>query len=281
MQRYQVIPNNPEREGFISYLPDIPYRGADGGELKMQILMPEKKGSYPLIVFIQGSAWTTPNTQWQIPQLSRFAREGMVVASVTHRSCFDAPAPAFLKDVKAAIRFLRANAETYQIDKDRVCAWGTSSGGNTALLIGFTGKMPEFEEGENLSESSEVRCVVDCFGPTDIPELIKAFPDETPESEGGKLMAALAGGEVYSHMENLRRISPIAYVDDRETPPILILHGDADELVPYTLSEVFYQKLLEHKKDAYLVRVTNAPHEGDFWSDPLLDIVSEYLREKL
>src|SRR5690606_6431839 len=94
----------------------------------------------PLIVFLQGSGWTFPDVNYEIPQLAEYARNGYVVATITHRSYKDGyPAPAFLQDAKTAIRFLRKNANVYGIDPNRVCFWGTSSGGNTAMLVAMTG----------------------------------------------------------------------------------------------------------------------------------------------
>ena len=106
---YKAIPHNPSLEGMVTLKADVPFAQPDGERLAMQILKPMWKAEgdgFPLVVFIQGSAWTKPDQFWQLPQLSLLARRGFVVASVTHRSCHTAPAPAFLADVKAAIRFL-------------------------------------------------------------------------------------------------------------------------------------------------------------------------------
>ena len=138
----ESISNNPTLEGLASVIPDIVYSHAGGKEIKLTLIVPqasrntENPQKYPCIVFVQGSAWTFPDITYELPQMSEFARNGFIVAMVTHRSALDGfAAPAFLKDVKTAIRFLRANAETYKIDSDRIGIWGTSSGGNTALLV--------------------------------------------------------------------------------------------------------------------------------------------------
>ena len=145
----ESISNNPTLEGLASVIPDIVYSHAGGKEIKLTLIVPqasrnaENPQKYPCIVFVQGSAWTFPDITYELPQMSEFARNGFIVAMVTHRSALDGfAAPAFLKDVKTAIRFLRANAETYKIDSDRIGIWGTSSGGNTALLVGLTGDDP-------------------------------------------------------------------------------------------------------------------------------------------
>ena len=168
--------SNPDLIGMADLYPDITYSTAQGQELKLTLLTPWRDRDHesapprhPLIVFVQGSAWTFPNVNYEIPQLAAWARAGYVVATVTHRNRLEGhPFPAFLEDVKTSIRFLRKNADTYGLDPHRVCIWGTSSGGNTALLVGLTGNDPAFKTQEYPEESDGVQLVIDCFGPTDM-----------------------------------------------------------------------------------------------------------------
>jgi acetyl esterase/lipase len=102
----KVVKNNPTLKGMAAVLPDVVFSTVQGIELKIQIIQPWKVDSateqpkYPLIVFVQGSAWTFPNVYFEIPQLAQFAREGYVVATLTHRNCLEGhPFPAFLEDV--------------------------------------------------------------------------------------------------------------------------------------------------------------------------------------
>lgn len=287
MAKYTVISNNPELKGLVDLKPNVPFATPDGEELAMQILKPmwrsENEKGFPLVVFIQGSAWTKPNMFWELPQLTMLARRGFVVASVTHRSALTAKAPAFLMDVKTAIRFLRAHAEEYDVDKNRVCAWGTSSGGNTALLLGMTGDDPAFRSEDYPEESDAVCAVVDCFGPTDLNKMIEVQYKMTATEDQQNLFARLAGGEtVEACREPLRKISPIQYVKPGcKFPPFLMLHGDADPVVLYEDTEELYNKLNECGCEAELVRVTDAPHEGNFWSEQLLEIIFSFIQEKL
>lgn len=148
------IARNPEMKGLTELFADIVYSEKQGETLSLDLLVPweayvhpEKR--FPTVVFTQGSAWTSPCTGYEIPQLSRLSAEGFVVATVRHRSRENGyPAPAFLVDVKCAIRFLRANSEKYHVDSERIYAYGTSSGGNTALLLGLTGDMPAYRSEE-------------------------------------------------------------------------------------------------------------------------------------
>lgn len=283
MARMIQLSNNPEMKELVELKANVAYAAPDGEELAMQILKPMWKSGgqgFPLVVFIQGSAWTKPDQFWEIPQLSLLARRGFVVASVTHRSCFTAPAPAFLKDVKTAIRFLRANAAEYDIDKARVCAWGTSSGGNTALLLGMTGDDPAFEGDDWKGESTKVQAVVDCFGPTDLVKMAEVQYADRATDEEKNLFAALAGAEDWR--EPLEAISPIHYVQPgKDFPPFLMLHGDADPVVLYEDTAALYEKLVACGCDAELMRVTGAPHEGDFWSMPLLEIIFDFIQREI
>ena len=280
-----TIPCNPPLADLVDLRPNIPFAAPGGEELALQLLKPMWKSEdgkgFPLVVFIQGSAWTKPNQFWEIPQLSRLARRGFVIASVTHRSCWTDPAPAFLKDVKTAVRFLRANAAEYDIDPERVCAWGTSSGGNTALLLGLTGGDPAFETEDYAGYSSSVKAVVDCFGPTDLVKMIDDQYAAQPKNEEN-LLWALAGKDKKTYKDVLGRISPINYVTpDRQLPPFLILHGDADELVLFEDSEALYDKLTENGYAADLVCISGAPHEGNFWSEELLEIAFAFIEKNV
>lgn len=278
----QIISNNPEMLGMVDLKTDVVFSCANGEELALQLLKPmwSSGGSgFPLVVFIQGSSWTKPNQFWQLPQLSMLARRGFVIASVTHRSCWDVPAPAFLKDVKTALRFLRTHAEEYDINPERVCAFGTSSGGNTALLLGLTADMPAFETDELAGVSTKVSCVVDCFGPTDLIKMIEDQYGAMPKNKEN-LLYALGGFDAETYHETLRAISPIEYVKEGAAlPPFLILHGDADSVVLYEDSEALYDKLTACGHSADLVRITGAPHEGSFWSPELLDIVFDFIEK--
>lgn len=286
MAKFTVISANPEMKDMLYLHNDVEYACPDGDRLAMQIIVPVWKpegAGFPLVVFVQGSAWTKPNQFWQLPQLSILARRGYVIASVTHRSAFTAKAPAFLQDVKTAIRFLRANAETYKIDKNRVGVWGTSSGGNTALLVGVTGDDPAFELSDWAGESSSVKCVVDCFGPTDVTKMVNEHFENGAFSDMYEIIFALGGSrETEACNAALNEINPMRYIKPGcDLPPFMILHGDADELVPYRYSEMMYDRLEECGCDVEMVRVTGAPHEDSFWSMQLLEMIFDFIRRKL
>ena len=266
------IPHNPTLAGLATLTRNVAYKtGADN--LVMDIISPQSTGDdddrrYPTVVFVQGSAWTTPHRDYEIPQLSALAREGFVVATVNHRDASSDPHdmfPAYLEDVKAAIRYLRANARQWHVDPDRLGIWGTSSGGNTSLLVGLTAD-----------------------DPTDMLEAVDAFDDETNPFRLYYFgpFAAVVGAthETGINAEVRQRaadMSPYLQVrDDQQYPPMLLLHGTADTVVPYHQSVKMRDRLVEHGVDAQLVLVDGAEHEYDFWSQQVFDVIFDFIRER-
>jgi len=197
------------------------------------------------------------------------------VATVCHRDAREGnPFPAFLQDVKTAIRFLRAHAEEYGIDAAHVCIYGTSSGGNTALLVGATGDDPRYETDEYKGVSDAVSCVVSCFGPTDltmIPDMQNPLDDVFLGLSGGRDPRAV-----------LREMSPL-HVVTKETPfpPCLLAHGTGDTVVPYFMATQMADKLISFGKDVRLLTVTDAPHEDTFWSWPLIEDIYAFIQEHI
>lgn len=287
----KVLHNNPELTGMAQLEPDIVYSNVLPDGLKLTLMLPwrdKNKTEHPLrplIVFVQGSGWTFPNVNKQIPQLGQYARAGFAVATVTHRNAAKGHAfPAYLQDVKTAIRFLRAHAAEYAIDPEHVCIYGTSSGGNTALLVGLTGDDPRFKTEEYKEYSDEVQCVVECFGPTDLIEMLPeqylnmindpAY-DNTPFIEPFR---GLVGKNDVRQV--LRDMSPVNYIGTCEKfPPTMIIHGDADEIVPYEQGVLMYEKLCDAGAIVKMLCVKDAPHEGSFWSEQLHQYVQTFIGE--
>lgn len=283
----KVIKSNPELKGLAAMIPDVVFSTAHGVELKLQIVLPWKtenaiQKKYPLIVFVQGSAWTFPDVYYELPQLSQFAREGYVIATLTHRNCLEGhPFPAYLEDVKTGIRFLRKHAEEYQIDVERVAIWGTSSGGNTALLVGLTGDEKRYQTEEYAEFSDSVKAVVECFGPADLTEVVNNIPN-LPNEDLRKIFECLRGEATEENVRRLQEFNPVNHVEKgKNYPPFLILQGDADDLVDYSQSELMYHKLLDADVDASMICVEGAPHEGSFWSNELLGLIKEFLDKNL
>lgn len=278
-----AIPNNPSLAGMAEVLPDIVFASPAGQDLTLSIIRPwaendEERPALPLILFIQGSGWTSPNINYQLPQLSRYAQMGRVVATITHRNAMDGhPFPAFLQDAKAALRFLRANAREYGIDPTRVCVFGTSSGGNTALLMGLTGNQERFRNAVHPEQSDAVTCVVECFGPTDLRVVGHHLAEASVE---WPVFTGLVGDG--NPVQVMADMSPITHINKGSAyPPFLLIHGDDDTVVQYGQSVQMYHALCDANVYARLIRVIDAPHEGNFWSGRLHGLIADFLKEKL
>ena len=277
------VANNPSLQGLAEVAQNIVYSTATGTDISLALLRPwgakERGDRLPLIVFVQGSAWTFPDIGYELAQMGWYAQNGYAVATVTHRNCLNGhPFPAYLQDVKTAIRFLRSHAEEYCIDKTRVCIWGTSSGGNTALLVGLTGDDPAFKTLEYPEESDAVRLVVECFGPTDLLKMVGGR--EAGDAGIADIFHGLAGGRDMGQV--LWEMSPVNHLKPgADCPPFLLIHGDADDVVPYDQMVLMVHALLDQGADVRAVCVDGAPHEGTFWSRELHDIILNYIREKL
>ena len=137
----------------------------------------------------------------------------------------------------------------------------------------MTGDDPTFETDDYAGYSSSVKAVVDCFGPTDLVKMIDRQYGVQPRDDEN-LLWALGGRNEETYRDTLSLISPINYVTpERSLPPFLILHGDADDVVLFEDSEALYDKLIANGYEADFVQVVGAPHEGDFWSQELLEII--------
>ena len=277
------IDNNATMKGQVRLIENVTYSAVDSEAVKMDILAPwSQRYDYlesqprPLIVFVQGSSWRRPTMGEEIPQLVQFVRAGYVVATVQHRNSLDGHAfPAFLQDVKTAIRFLRAHADQYAIDPERVAIWGTSSGANASLLVALTPDDHRYKTAEYADQSDAVNAVVSCFAPTDVIDTFKNA-DQVPGSD--ILQYSLFGADRGKWDTIKRQMSPLYKIQDgKEYPPFLLLHGDADKVVPYHQMEDMYHALQEHGVTVEAYRVKGANHERDFWSQRVYDIVKEFL----
>ncbi len=278
------IPCNPNLDGMYRTVQHVNYSERYPEDV-MTLILPwnidsdeYKKELRPALVFVQGSGWTTPDLDFELPQMVQYAQKGFVVAMVSHRSILDGnPFPAYLCDVKTAIRYLRKNAGKYFIDPERVVIWGTSSGGNAALLTGLTGDDPAYKTEEYSEYSDAVTAVVSCFGPTDMfaeEELIKQKIQSRDYSE---LVNSLYEHGKDQHVEQ-RAMSPIFRIQEgKRYPSFLLLHGDQDDVVDIGQFERMYDRLFENNIEVEGYVVDGAAHEAIFWSQEVYDIIAEFL----
>lgn len=240
----------------------IVYGTADGQKLMLDMARPKDGGPYPLVVLMHGGAWRYGSRA----DLSRNGRDangkplpsiietvaahGYVAVSVGYRLAPKYKFPAQLEDVRTAIDFLHDHAKEYDIDPDRIAVGGFSAGAHLALLEGL--EDPKVKGG-NGDTPPRVKAVISFFGPTDL-SLYKASPGLEDAyfvpvfGKNGKIAP-----DVY------KKASPITYVS-RDDPPVLLVHGTLDFIVPIIHSEHLYKKLKDAGVDAEMITVPGGGH---------------------
>ena len=200
------------------------------GKRELHILLarpnPLPKRALPTIIYLHGGAWRQGSYRNLGGGTWNLARAGFAVASVEFRSSDDAIYPAPLNDCRAAIGFIKENARNYSLDAKKIGVYGISTGGHLAALLAFT--------------SSSVRCAALESAPSDLLTLNQGarLDWNAPDSP----LSRFLGGTIGQKSELAKRASPLFYADEF-APPMLILHGDADEFVPIAQSEKLAQKL--------------------------------------
>ena len=187
---------------------------------------PLPKSKLPVVIYLHGGAWRQGSYQSLTVGAWNLARRGYAVASVEFRSSDEAIYPAPLNDCRAATGFLKKNAPAYSLDAAKIGVYGVSTGGHLGALLALT--------------SSSIKAAAIESAPSDLLSL----------NEGARLdwnaalspLSRFLGGTAQSKSDIAKRASPLFYADEY-APPILLLHGDADEFVPIAQSEKLYQKL--------------------------------------
>ena len=229
---------------------DIPYAGLSKAQ-KLDIYLPEEgSGPFPVIVSIHGGAFRfgDKGDNQVIPMLEGLKR-GYAVVSINYRMSAEAIFPALVHDMKAAIRWIRANSARWGFDPLKIAAWGGSAGGYQAAMAGVTEGIPELEDLSlgNPEQSSAVQAVVDWFGPTDflkMDEQLAEFKIDPKDAHNGAKSpeSLLMGAKITEIPERVKAANPETYIRPN-APPFLIQHGTKDDVVPCLQSVYFAEKL--------------------------------------
>lgn len=265
-------------------LKDVVYARIGDRALRINLTLPSDATAkpHPAILWVHGGGWCMGDHNADLTDDFGLNGHGFVTGSIEYRLSQEAKYPAQIQDCKAAIRFLRANAKKYGIDPNRIGVWGGSAGGHLVALLGTTGGIKALEGTDNPGYSSRVQAVCDLFGPTDFSESgIKGYKPEVVAMIDG-----LLGGPVKEHRGLARMASPVEFAS-KDDPPMLILHGDQDPLVPMSQSEELYTALKRVGADVTLVKVKNAGHgftpaqKSDPSCDELKKMVLEFFAKEL
>jgi acetyl esterase/lipase len=223
---------------------------ADGKStsLRMDILIPESMRKRTVVVYVPGGGFVMAAKESALNLRTYVAEAGFAVASVEYRTIrAGATYRDGVDDVKAAIRYLRANAATYGIDADAVVVWGESAGGYLAAMVGVTNGNTSFDAGEDLNRSSDVQGVVDDFGASDISKIASDFDAATQHAiytnEGLVKYIGKAAGNTLDSSIATGAANPLTYIR-ANAPPFLMFHGNQDRLVSPSQTLILHDALV-------------------------------------
>jgi acetyl esterase/lipase len=228
---------NPEPKRITIY-DDVRYRDGDSKSWTLDLAVPENFGDEkrPAFVIIHGGGWRAGSKRDRPyrAMLSEYALKGFVTMSVEYRLTGEAPIPACIEDVKCAIRWLRAHADQYKVDTNRIAAYGHSAGAHLVMMLAMTPDVAELEGDGPWKEHSS--------------KITAAIGGSTPTVLGARFGDA-AG-----------KYSPLTYVK-KDLPPMLLIHGTADTTVRVDTADAFVEKLKEANfVDLTYVKIEGGPH---------------------
>jgi acetyl esterase/lipase len=268
-----------EHEERVVIHRDLVYAEVDGHELELDLYLPaDRPNGAPVVLWMHGGSWMY-GTHHDC-RVDWLAEEGFAVASIAYRKSLEAKWPAQLHDTKAAVRWLRAHARQYGLRADRMAAAGMSSGAHLALMLGLKRGEEEGSTGGHREQPSSVEAVISYYGPTDL-----AWYGATLGAANwwGLPIPTLLGVAPRDDPERAKAASPIHQIR-RDSPPVLLIHGEDDYLVPKTQSETFHRRYREASLSSRLVLVADAGHYGGsdyFGRNGPRKVVLDFLRRHL
>ena len=243
------IPNN------VIFERDIEYSNPDDQHLQLNMARPKDgKGPYPAVACIHGGGFRAGTREGFNKLCMQLAEHGYVAVTVTYRLAPKYQLPAAVHDVKAAVRWMRANADKYNIDPNRIGTTGGSAGGHLAQFLGVTSGVKQFEgDGGNAEHSSSVDCVVNFFGPSDFTKSYAASVD------AAEVLPMFLGGNL---QEQPRRhiVASSLYWVTPNAAPTLCIHGTEDSYVAYEQAVWLIDRLKASAVEAQLMTTDGADH---------------------
>ncbi|WP_298358927.1 alpha/beta hydrolase [Runella sp.] len=287
---------NAEQTAIVSskHWLDIDYVGDDIVGHRLDIHLPAVgKAPFPIVVAIYGSAWfsnSSKSTVFNEGLGQTLLNNGFAVVSINHRSSSDAKFPAQIQDVKAAIRFVRANAAKFSMDNSFIGVTGWSSGGHLTALTGTTNTTQthsihglevdiEGSLGKYTQTNSKVNAIVDWFGPTDFL-IMDACGSSFAHNDTKSPESSLVGGAIQENPDKCALANPISYVN-AQNPPFLIFHGDKDPLVPHCQSEKLYEALQKSKVKSELIIIPGGGHGPGVMIEKYYEKMIAFFKEEM
>ncbi len=254
--------------GRVTVEKDVVFGTGGGRDLRCDVYTPpEPRTESPAVLLVHGGAWQSGDREQLRGYGILLGRKGFVCVASEYRLSGEAPWPACIEDVKAALRWMRANSVRLGIDVSKIAVSGNSAGAHLSLMMGATPNDPRFEgTGGNPGVSTDVAAVVGIYAPTDLGR---------PSGTDSVISKLMAGSDVDAY----RAASPITYAR-RDFPPTLLLHGNRDTTVPVQASLRMHEALFEAGAPVELHTFHGAPHAFDASPDYgrlCADIISVFI----
>jgi acetyl esterase/lipase len=253
---------------------NVIYGMYSGLALLMEVYYPEKSNGYG-VVFISGSGWHAPQ-EYSAEPLSKGAQgklyaprltaAGYTVFSISHRAAPRFRYPGAVEDAQRAVRYVRHHAAQYHIQADRIGAVGGSSGGHLVLMLGVMDGKGDPQDADPVNrESAKVQCVVARAAPADLAVMSRSGGGAVTSFIGMPAPGTETGGAAEARI--YRAASPVSHVT-ADDPPVLLMHGDADETVPIAQSEKMEAALRSSGVTVKLLRIPGGTHGPTFGNPP-------------
>lgn len=254
------FPNN-----YLTQL-DLVYTKVGTWEGGLDIYYPSSKDQkVPLVINIHGGGWNHGSKESQTG-FGSFFKKGFAVANVAYRLVNEGQAPAAIEDIRCALSYLYEHADDFNVDRERIILMGSSAGAHLALMAGLLKNNPIFDVHCKSGNNPEIFAIIDKYGVSDL----------TTEKVWKSNSVQNWLGTHYEDVKFVKSVSPIFYVD-KNSPPVFIIHGDADPVVPYSQSKNLYQTLLDNLVITKLVTIKNGKH-GKFTKEDQRNITDEMWR---
>jgi acetyl esterase/lipase len=249
---------------------DLPYANISNAQ-KLDIYLPDDgEDPFPVVLHIHGGAFAIGDKR-DMPVTAYFLglQRGYAIISVNYRLSGEAIFPAGLQDLKASIRWIRANQKQYCLDGTRIAACGGSAGGNYSAMLCLTPNVPELEDLSlgNTEFPCDVQAAVDMFGPTDFLKMDEQLAESgfgpSDHSEADSPESRYMGTKITEIPSKVQLTNPMTYIH-KDMPPILIQHGRMDHLVPVQQSIIFVEKLKKYvPTDRFEFDILESADHGD------------------
>ncbi len=256
--------------------------------LKMDILTFKDDKIRPCVVYVVGGGFSFAAKERNLYDRYEVAKGGFVVASIQYHVINNGIYSDAVKDVKAAIRYLRANAKEYGIDPENIAVWGESAGGYLAAMVGTTNGINDFEAGENLNQSSDVKAAIDVYGLSDLTKIGADYDEEAANAhftvispDGQFIHGKNSGLTSLDKPEVVAKANPITYVDKND-PPFLLFHGTKDMSVSPSQTLLLHNALREKGVSSTRYVLEGAGHATSEFSDSqVINIIVDFLNKNL